>query len=404
MQTTIERDELYEAIWKEPATTLATRYGITSVMLAKICRKLRVPSPPRGHWARKAAGYAVQRARLPRVLPGQKTVHVLVGAGSSPKLPLSPSVAAERRRGRIEVPETTSALHPLLQKYERRLRRRRDGTDLWSHTRCIAIDVSSTQLERALRVMHALLVALDERGVTAEVTKPEIDAKPPRAGATVLVVEGLRVRIGLVEEIRMVVPEHATHAAPGAWRAITDNRARAAAYAAELLAEQSRPAWVPPPAPIRTPTGELRLWIQSERHEHAVGRRQIRDTPTRRIEDRLNAFVVQLFGVVDSVRQIDERQAAAMRQREEDERHRVEEDRVRRARERVEQREARLREDLGRRVGAFDQVPRIGALIAAVEARADQTPSSIAWTTWARGRVLAVEEAALAVEGVWDTA
>ena len=38
---------LYEVVWVEPTQTVAKRYGITDVMLAKVCRQLQVPKPPR---------------------------------------------------------------------------------------------------------------------------------------------------------------------------------------------------------------------------------------------------------------------------------------------------------------------------------------------------------------------
>lgn len=43
-----DRDKLYEEVWKEPALVVDKRYGISSVALAKACRKLFVPLPPRG--------------------------------------------------------------------------------------------------------------------------------------------------------------------------------------------------------------------------------------------------------------------------------------------------------------------------------------------------------------------
>ncbi len=47
-----DREKLYEEVWKEPALVVAKRYGVSSVALAKACRKLSVPLPPRGYWAR----------------------------------------------------------------------------------------------------------------------------------------------------------------------------------------------------------------------------------------------------------------------------------------------------------------------------------------------------------------
>jgi len=49
---TLKCGELNEQVWAEPMILLATRYGITGTGLAKICRKLSIPVPPRGYWQR----------------------------------------------------------------------------------------------------------------------------------------------------------------------------------------------------------------------------------------------------------------------------------------------------------------------------------------------------------------
>lgn len=60
----VTREELYRQVWETPMSRLALRYGITGNGLAKICDRLRVPYPPRGYWARKAAGQNVTTYRL----------------------------------------------------------------------------------------------------------------------------------------------------------------------------------------------------------------------------------------------------------------------------------------------------------------------------------------------------
>ena len=54
------REELYNEIWEEPMVKLAPKYGISAVMIGKVCRKLRIPVPGRGYWARKEAGKPVR--------------------------------------------------------------------------------------------------------------------------------------------------------------------------------------------------------------------------------------------------------------------------------------------------------------------------------------------------------
>lgn len=49
----LNREELYEQVWSMPMTKLARQYEISDVGLAKICKKLEIPVPGRGYWAKK---------------------------------------------------------------------------------------------------------------------------------------------------------------------------------------------------------------------------------------------------------------------------------------------------------------------------------------------------------------
>src|SRR5688572_13327388 len=66
----ITREELYEQIWSEPATRLAERYDVSASYLARVCEGLNVPHPPRGYWARRAAGEKMAVPPLPPAGPG----------------------------------------------------------------------------------------------------------------------------------------------------------------------------------------------------------------------------------------------------------------------------------------------------------------------------------------------
>ena len=50
------RSELHALVWSEPMQRLAVRFGISGVAIAKRFRKLNIPVPGRGYWARKVAG------------------------------------------------------------------------------------------------------------------------------------------------------------------------------------------------------------------------------------------------------------------------------------------------------------------------------------------------------------
>ncbi|MBP9146078.1 MAG: hypothetical protein KBI44_16490 [Thermoanaerobaculia bacterium] len=67
----LDRPALFERVWTVPVETLAKEWGLSGRGLAKACRCLRIPVPPRGYWARVAAGQKPGRPRLPSLPPGQ---------------------------------------------------------------------------------------------------------------------------------------------------------------------------------------------------------------------------------------------------------------------------------------------------------------------------------------------
>ena len=61
-----DRKELYDLVWSQPVTKVAKQFGVSDVAIAKACRKLKVPLPGRGYWAKKVNGYAVHTVPLPK--------------------------------------------------------------------------------------------------------------------------------------------------------------------------------------------------------------------------------------------------------------------------------------------------------------------------------------------------
>lgn len=67
--TRYDREKLYVEVWKEPVSAVAKRYGVSGTALAKACRRLNVPLPPRGYWAKLRAGVSVSIPALPEYVP-----------------------------------------------------------------------------------------------------------------------------------------------------------------------------------------------------------------------------------------------------------------------------------------------------------------------------------------------
>jgi hypothetical protein len=67
----LDRTSLFDHVWTTPVAKLAEEWGLSGPGLAKACRRLQIPVPPRGFWARLAAGERVRRPRLATLKPGE---------------------------------------------------------------------------------------------------------------------------------------------------------------------------------------------------------------------------------------------------------------------------------------------------------------------------------------------
>lgn len=54
----VSREDLYILVWKMPTTQVAKTLGVSDVAVAKRCKKLNVPKPTRGYWAKIHSGFS----------------------------------------------------------------------------------------------------------------------------------------------------------------------------------------------------------------------------------------------------------------------------------------------------------------------------------------------------------
>lgn len=168
----ISRDELYRQVWEAPMNRLAVQYGITGAGLAKICNRLKVPYPPRGHWAKKAAGKKTITYRLPPAEEGTQLSVTIVPTPSSERSPQSVEVklkvdAARASASSIAVSALLIKPHPIiaqwLAQHEYRKREARRERDL-GH-RVLFDPGEFTEIDhRRHRILDALFKALENQG------------------------------------------------------------------------------------------------------------------------------------------------------------------------------------------------------------------------------------------------
>ena len=199
--TPVSREALYEEVWTDAVTVVAPRYGLSDVGLVKICKKLGIPVPPRGYWAKVKAGRLTRKVPLPALPAGARD--------PSGPIPLSEQEAAVHARVRdalqqtresqasISVPAELVDPHPLVRTAGARLKRR-DG---WNHPagvrsapkEVLDLQVTRNALDRALLLMDTLLKSLEPSGFTAQIDEEK--------GQTLLVGGGTTLTISIVEQV-----------------------------------------------------------------------------------------------------------------------------------------------------------------------------------------------------------
>jgi hypothetical protein len=205
--STWDREELYGSVWQVPLRKLAAEYGISDVALGKVCRKLEIPLPGPGHWTKIQCGHAIPRPPLPAV----KDLPILLRQIPKQKAPLASEDSAEVDRiQRIEAgttPVVTKAMlaHPLIEKTKQILSEGRTDSRgiLWAGGEVPRLDirVSKDTLRRALRIVAAVLFALNEEGFEVVVKKCERGME-----STSVVIYGEEIRFGLMERSRQIKP------------------------------------------------------------------------------------------------------------------------------------------------------------------------------------------------------
>lgn len=172
----LTRQQLYDRVWATPIDALAPTLGLSGRGLGKLCARYDIPVPPRGHWAKLAAGKRVSRPELPFPVRADLRIQFSVPSGQ-PKAeePTAfgehPLIAFEQDRANlIAVPDDLPIAHPGLLAAERPLlRAKRDTAGLVAAPTAPFVHTSREQHGRALRILQALLAACESRGFSASV-------------------------------------------------------------------------------------------------------------------------------------------------------------------------------------------------------------------------------------------
>jgi AcrR family transcriptional regulator len=75
----LSRKDLYQRVWSKPISVVAKEMGLSGNALSKICNRLSVPYPTRGHWAKVSAGKRIARPVLPEA-PEPSAAQITISA------------------------------------------------------------------------------------------------------------------------------------------------------------------------------------------------------------------------------------------------------------------------------------------------------------------------------------
>ena len=272
--TTSTRKQLYEKVWSTPITIISKEYHLSDVGMAKLCKRHNIPRPPRGYWARVEHGQKPPQAALPN--PDQDesiTIHVREELQVDPEIQ-EQADSAFAKIGPVPVREDLRGCHCLISEMREYL----NGRDLYpagiyriDQDAPLDLKVSKDGQHRALRIMDALIKAMEGQGWTS------------RKGPVVEVL-GVDISLSLSEGVKPISVELPADDLNGRYQFHHDR----------IVTKQA-------------PSGEFTLLIDGRSTRY---RRKIKDGIRQSLEDQLPKVLEGMVFIASSHRQDElERQA-----------------------------------------------------------------------------------------------
>ncbi len=163
----VSREQLHAEVWADPVAEVAKRYSVSGSFLARVCKRLNVPCPPRGYWAAVKGGRTPSVSALPPAHPGDKKEWTPGGGdGLLSRVPTATSAST------AALSNVSPKRHPLLFGAEDELASGRPTkTGYLRPTRQLFPDivVSPEQLKRTLSLASRLYNELEARGLDVRI-------------------------------------------------------------------------------------------------------------------------------------------------------------------------------------------------------------------------------------------
>lgn len=367
MTKDLNRKALYDLVWSKPMSTIAKDYGLSDRGMAKLCERNSIPVPPRGYWAKKAAGQKVSKAPLlvfdekkpdtAILLREAQPVAVLAATlhkKEAPGLPASVQEAIAREslpENLIKVSATMHSPHRIVdgwiktEEHEAALDKKFGRT---SYRPAI------TPLDRRTwRILSTLLKELEVRGFKISEENKLNDYHKELW----ISLEYDKVSIHINERIRQY-------------------RRELAAKEKEDRYSSSSQKWTQ----VKEPTGKLEIILEPGGNSYS--KIKIQEDDNRPLEHMLNDVVIKIIEAMWT-------EKSSRLKRQEEERERQKEAQARHLREQAAAQEQQRKINLGKKAASWKRAQVLRDYIAAVEQARDQgrlqadETEFISWRAWA---------------------
>lgn len=406
---TLSREDLYELVWSKPMSELAKDFRISDVALAKRCKRLGIPVPGRGYWARVDAGQQPYRPKLAEKDPEWSDQGALtIGAANEDATKRFDHDVDETQKdekgltiaqrddswlkerlafedlpsSRIEVPAITRKWDTEIQRLKEELEKDAEelraskiasdkyekwpesrkrvesepagwkwrsvcdrGQRLWDTHKAVCFRVSLDSYKRALHIVNALALAAPARGFSV--------SEDEEIGRIVFSGHEAKVQLRLTEMLEKK----------------TRPRKR---YDGKVEQEE-----------YEIPTGRLRITLQVDSREGPV----FSDSDSRPLESQINNIYRRIYGLVIKAWKYERELRAFHKSLEDQESQRASAAKIKAERERVLAEEQARRQALSNEANQWTQSKQIRDYVEHIRASASghsQTSSELNnWTDWA---------------------
>ncbi|MEN8775089.1 MAG: hypothetical protein ABF379_11515 [Akkermansiaceae bacterium] len=166
----VTRNELHKRVWEKPASQLKNEFGVSDVAIAKACKRLEIPKPPRGYWARLAAGQKPPITPLPVMSKGlqlqveQERIQDIQSEAEAP-------CKEYTKLGKVTLPIGKRGLHPFARELRTALRElkpddyHKNRLHLGDSLKLPVTTISEAKIPTMIKCFNAILAALESRNV-----------------------------------------------------------------------------------------------------------------------------------------------------------------------------------------------------------------------------------------------